>query len=160
MELKALKDQVFYEWTRLHEFEKAIVQPADFKLEVRKRFGDLRFKATWEKALCSFRALNLQFGYLDSYELLTIHLNFQPKDALYEYRYSILEEFLQLPDAVELLRSGLEQLFSADFTPQEREQASGFFRLVEGESRHSGSLDWGPTFLAGRIRELAGTAAN
>ena len=121
MELKALKNQVFYEWTRLHEFEKAIAQPENFKLEVKRRFGDLRVKATWEKALCSFRALNLQFGYLDSYELLTIHLNFQPQDALYEYRYRILEEFLQLPDAVELLRSGLEQLFSADFTPQERE---------------------------------------
>jgi len=158
MKMTALKQRVYQEWDDLHFFEDAVAQPEKFKAEVRRQFGDLRFKATWKKALCYFRALNLQHGYLDSYELLLKYLNFQPSDELYAYRHQIFDAFLALPDALELIRTGLEQLFSSDFTPTEREKASGFFELVEEQSGRRG-LDGQPNELVRRFTGAAGAAA-
>ncbi|MGB7444124.1 MAG: hypothetical protein WA919_23915 [Coleofasciculaceae cyanobacterium] len=53
----------------------------------------------------------------------------------YELRYQILEEFLTIPGAFELIEMGLEQLFSSNFTQQQRKRASGFFELVAEQSR-------------------------
>ncbi|HEY9658128.1 MAG TPA: hypothetical protein V6C65_06725 [Allocoleopsis sp.] len=131
MKITELKKRVFEQWQRHCWFNQAVIQPELFKSEVRSQFGDLRRKATWEAALCRYLALNAEIGLLDAYTLITRTFNYTPDRWDYPYRLVVFEEFLTLPDSVELLRTGLEQLFSADFTPQERREANGFFELVQ-----------------------------
>jgi hypothetical protein len=131
MKLKELKQKVFEEWQDYCWFKQVVCQPETFKPEIRERFGDMRRKVTWEKALCHFKALNAQIGLLDAHTLILYTFNFTPDRWDYEYRHQILEEFLTLPDGLELIKLGLEQLFSRDFTSEERGQADGFYQLVE-----------------------------
>ncbi|MDY6786132.1 MAG: hypothetical protein SW833_26900 [Cyanobacteriota bacterium] len=137
MKLPQLKQQVYDCWESLSTFNGAIVQPDNFKAEVRK-FGDLRYKRTWENAYCSFWAQNIRDACLDSYELITIYFNYKPDLWDYYLRHQVFEEFLSLPDSVQMLKTGLEQLFLSDFTPQEREEAHEFFILAEEQSRRRG----------------------
>ena len=129
------------------------MQPENFKPEIRQ-YGDLRRKSTWVKALCQFCALNHFECLLDAYELITIRFNFFPNDPRYPYRHQIFEAFLTIPGALDLLKTGLEQLFSSDFTTEEREAARGFFAMVE-ERSPGRSIEREPAQLAGQIAELA-----
>ncbi|NEQ34199.1 MAG: hypothetical protein F6K04_24965 [Leptolyngbya sp. SIO4C5] len=131
MKLKELKEKVFEEWQDYCWFKQVVCQTEAFKPEIKHRFGDMRRKATWEKALCYFKALNAQIGLLDAHSLILHTFNFTPDRWDYEYRYQILEEFISLPDGLDLIKLGLEQLFSRDFTSEERGQADGFYRLVK-----------------------------
>lgn len=132
MKLAELKQRVYECWARLSTYNCAVVQTENFKPEVR-HFGDLRCKETWEKALAQFRALNAYDSCLDAYKLILYSFNFVPDHPEYEYRHQIFEAFLTLPDGLDLIRTGLEQLYSNDFTPEEREGANGFLRLVQEE---------------------------
>lgn len=158
MRLKELKQRVYEAWERYHWFKQTVVQLENFKSEIRA-FGDLRCKKTWEKALVRFEALNAQIGLLDAYNLILLSLNFKPEDWEYEYRHQIFEEFLMLPDALELIKTALEQLFSSDFTPQEREEANGFFELVQEQSTRRG-FNGNSDRLIWQLAELTRTAAS
>lgn len=128
------------------------MQPERFDEEM-KGFGDRRCKVTWIKALARFEAMLTYKSCLDSWALITISFNFTPDRWDYEYRNEILDEFLMYADGLEIIRDGLEHLFSEDFSAQEREEANGFFRLVaERERNHRGiGLTDGP------IGAIAGT---
>lgn len=134
MKMDELKIRVHESWKRYLWFEEAISQPDSFKADIRKEFGDLRYKETWESALARYRGLNAQIGLLDASSLILNALNFTPERWDYEYRHSIFDEFMMLPDGLDLIRVGLEELYSATYTPQEREKADGFFRLVQEQS--------------------------
>lgn len=155
MKLLELKEQVRESWEDLNTWKgDMIAQPEDFAREV-KGFGDRRYKKTWIQALCRFEAALLYKSCLDSWALITISLNFTPDRWDYEYRHQILDEFLMYPDGLEIIRNGLEQLYSADFNTQDREDANGFFRLVAERERVAGGIGL-PIGSAGAV---AGTLA-
>lgn len=140
MKLTDLKAKVQYLWanyTRL--YGKALIQPETFKPQIRREFGDLRRRDTWEKAYWRYRALSSQIGLLDAHRLILSDFNFTPDRDDYEYRHQIFAEWLSLPDGLDLIKLGLEQVLSVDFTQQEREEAHGFFELVQ-EQRAAGKL--------------------
>lgn len=157
MKLSELKKAVYEHWELRCFANDAIVQPENFKPEIRQ-YGDLRRKSTWVKALCQFCALNHFECLLDAYELITVRFNFAPDDPRYPYRHQIFEAFLTIPGALDLLKTGLEQLFSSDCTTEEREAARGFFAMVE-EQPPGRRVEWEPAQLVGRIAELAGATA-
>ncbi|MBP0016720.1 MAG: hypothetical protein J7647_04085, partial [Cyanobacteria bacterium SBLK] len=156
MKLSTLKAETYDAWECISTFNDAVVQPEHFKTEVRA-FGDLRCKETWKKAYCSFWAQNIYDSCLDAYNLIRIYFNPSPDDWDYELRYRIFEEFLKFPDGLELIKLGLEQLFSANFTSQERKKADGFFELVQGQSE-GGEEFGGAVSSIRRFAELAGTS--
>ena len=158
MKLAELKERTYRQWEFFHSVNRAVIQPKDFKAEIRQ-YGDLRRKSTWVKALCYFEALNINYCCLDAYELITIQLNLFPGDEMYPYRHQLFEEFLATPDALEMLKTGFEQLFSSDFTQEEREEAHGFFAMVEEQSAGR-RIEREPARLAGRIAELAGATTS
>ncbi len=112
MQLQELKQQVYQAWECLSTFNLAVVQPENFKSEVRQQFGDLRRKETWVKALARFAARNCYDACLNAHSLILYDFNFTRDRWDYEYRYLILEEFLTIPGALDLIQLGLEQLFS------------------------------------------------
>jgi hypothetical protein len=138
MKLLELKEKVYYAWRDLNLWKGGIVmQPENFKPEM-KTFGDLRRKDTWVRALARFRAINSWQSCLDAYSLILYDFNFTPEEWDYEFRHQILEQFLMFPGALDLLKLGFEQLYSADFTPQEREAAHGVFELVAEQQARTG----------------------
>lgn len=157
MKLSELKEKVYEHWEFRYQIRRAIIQPENFKPEIRQ-YGDLRRKTTWVKALCRLESLNIFESCLDAYELITIQFNISPSDPEHPYRHQIFEEFLAIPEALDLLKAGFEDLFSSDFTTEEREEAREFFEMVREQSPGRG-VEWQPTELAGRIAELAGVAA-
>ncbi|MBD2054470.1 hypothetical protein H6F88_00200, partial [Oculatella sp. FACHB-28] len=96
-----LKQHVWEEWEQLNSFKGVLAQPQNFKPEVRQ-FGDLRCKATWVKALARFTAVNVYKSCLDAYSLILHDFNFKPERWDYEFRELILNEFLAMPDALDL----------------------------------------------------------
>lgn len=151
MKLLELRQKVHEAWERLNSFKGILVQAEQFKVEM-KQFGDLRRKDTWSKALARFEAFNIYKSCLDAYCLILNDFNFTPDRWDYEFRYQIVDEFLMMPDGIDMIRLGLEQLFSSTFTPQEREEAHGFFELVAEQ----GSRNRLPV---GLVRQLSGTSA-
>jgi hypothetical protein len=137
MKLDELKEKVLEAWEFLTEFKSQIAQPGNFKPEV-KQFGDLRQKATWIKALARFEAINAHHSCLDASSLLLHGFNFTPDRWDYEYRHEILDEFLMFPDALDILRRGLEQIYHAPYNASDRSEAHGFFELVEEQRTREG----------------------
>ena len=147
MKLRELKEKVYEAWESLSSYRGCLILPENFKPEVRAGFGDLRRKSTWIKALARFEALNAAHDCLDAYTLILNSFNFTPDRWDYEYRLLIFDEFLMIPGAIDLLKLGLEQLFSASFTDTERNEAHGFFELVSGQQQRIGFS----TELIGRL---------
>lgn len=138
MKLPELKQRVWRLWVQLNSWKGELTSSPDSFVAEMKSFGDRRRKQTWANALCRFEAALSYKGCLDSWALLTISFNFTPDRWDYEFRHQILDEFLAYPDGLEIIRDGLEQLYSDDFV-EEREKADGFFGLVaEREGRDRG----------------------
>ncbi|MEO1619672.1 MAG: hypothetical protein AAFU53_01425 [Cyanobacteria bacterium J06632_3] len=126
MKIQQLKAKVLRLWKALHSWKGDLMSPpACFGLDIKKQFGDRRYKATWIRALARYEAQMSYESCLDSTLLITTYLNFSPDEPVYEYRHDILEEFLKYPNGLDLIRQGLENLYARD-----REKAHGFFELV------------------------------
>lgn len=152
MKLPEVKKRVKRTWDILHTG--FTVQPGQFEQDV-KAFGDRRYKKTWVAAMCRYEAMFAIESCLDSWMLLTSTFAFQPERWDYEYRHQIFDEFLMYPEALEAIKTGLEDLFGKDCDHQERKEVDGFFKLLEertGENRAIG-------FPIEAIREIGGTIA-
>ena len=147
MKLYELKRKVYDAWEFLSGYRDCVVLPENFKGEVKKEFGDLRYKETWIKALARYEALNAFHDCLDAHSLILHTLNFTEDRWDYEFRHRIFDEFLMIPGALELLKLGLEQLMSG-VTSSDRGDADGFYQLVAEQQGRDGL----PIELAGRLQ--------
>lgn len=155
MKLSELKKRVWKAWCNLNSWKGELTSPPDSYVAGVKGLGDSRFKQTWIKALARFEAMFTYESCLDSWALIAISFNFTPDHRNYEYRQEILDEFLMYPDGLEIIRDGLEHLFSSDFSPQEREDANGFFALVEEREREHRGI----SLVNGFAGAIAGASA-
>ena len=138
MKMQDLKKRVYETWKNLSVFNGAVVQAENFKAEVRQ-IGDLRYKRTWEAAYCQFSARNMMDSCLDAFTLITIRFN--PSWWEPELRYLLprcLDEFLALPEGIDAIKQGLEQLLGDYTTTQEKESAHEFFEMARQQSRGFG----------------------
>ena len=156
MKLPEVKEKVRYIWELLNQWNGVVLLPEKFDQEM-KTFGDRRYKKTWVKALCKFKAMLAIEGCLDSWRLLTSTFDFRPERWDYEYRHQIFDEFLMYPEAVEIIKTGLEDIFHKDFDIQQREKADGFFRLLEEREGSPRTIGF-PTRFTGQLPEVS-TAA-
>jgi hypothetical protein len=149
MKFAELKARVYECWEDLSVFNGAIVQPENFRSEVRE-FGDLRYKETWKKAYCSFVARNMFDANSDNRSLVRVEFNFYPHRWDWELRHQIIDEFLSLPDGLECIIDGLEDIFRHPLDREEKEIANGVFELVKKQCRGNGRIS------VGSIWRLAG----
>lgn len=140
-----LKEQVYRCWTYLSQFNDAVVQPENFKADVRK-FGDLRRKQTWIDAYCRFWAQNIFDSNSDNRTLVRVMFNFKPDQWDYELRHQILDEFLAIPEASDCLKDGLEEVFGNPVNQQEKEAAYGVFELVQKSTGELRGITVEPTW--------------
>jgi len=154
MKLPELKQRTQEAWKYFHEAT-GTVAARSLKDEVRAHFGDLRRRDTWIRALASFEARFHRAACLDAWSLITHSFNVTPDRWDYEIRHEFFEAFLQLPDGLELLKMGLEQLFT-DFTAEEQE-CDGFLELVAEQRERRGFDAIG--FVGRQQPALAATAS-
>ena len=133
MHLKELKERVYRSWECLSDFNDALIQPENFKSEVRS-FGDLRYKSTWQKAYCSFWARNIFDSNSDNRSLITIFFNYTPDEWDWELRHEILDQFLTLPGGLDCIINGLEPILKYPIDSEEVEIANGVLKLVQEQS--------------------------
>ncbi|MCP2728440.1 hypothetical protein [Limnofasciculus baicalensis] len=139
MKLKDLKKRVYRVWECLSDFNDALIQPENFKSEVRY-FGDLRRQSTWQKAYCSFWARNIFDSNTDNRSLIDLLLNYTPDEWDWELRQEILDEFLAIPGGLDCIINGLEQILQYPINQEEKEIAHDVFKLVQEQSRISRSI--------------------
>ena len=155
MKLPELKKRVWRVWTRLNSWKGELTSVPERYVEDVRRFGDRRYKQTWVKALARFEAIRTYETCLDGWALIAINFNFTPTHRNYEFRHEIIDEFLMYPDGLEMIRDGLEQLFSSDFSHQERENVHGFYSLVEERERQHRGIG----ISVGPVATIAGASA-
>jgi hypothetical protein len=132
MKINELKAKAYDRWVTINEFKQCLIQPKNFKVEVRKRFGDMRRKDTWIKACSHFWAQVLDACWdIQNTELITLFFNFKETDPEYEIRHEIFEAFMQFPDSLERIRNGLERLLGEPINEKEERAINGFFKLAQ-----------------------------
>jgi len=138
MKFKRIKKRTYDCLLLLHKVNSAMPQPEQFKAEIQAMGKPGRYE-TWVKALADFYTRASLTGCLDAWSLITVTLDFPPGSEFYEFRHEIFEEFIALPDGIEALKMGFEQLLGIPFTREEKEELNrGFFRLV-AEQQQRGS---------------------
>ena len=132
MKIYQLKEHVLSQWKSLHSWCGQLTSPIEqFGLDIRKQFGDRRYKVTWIRALAYYQAQRIYESCIDSTLLITPPLIFRPQDRLNAYRNEILDAFLQYEESLELIKQGLENLYFDGVTAQDTESAHGILKLLE-----------------------------
>lgn len=133
--LKFLKEEVFALWDT--EFSAVAAQPEQFKPDVRKRFGDLRKRATWENAYAYYYSemVSGAIGY-EAEGLYQIHFAVSTWPAWQKsLRLKILDALIANPRCLELLRNSLEAMINFRGISYAEAVADEFLSLVYESNR-------------------------
>jgi hypothetical protein len=139
MKLQEIKQRTRHEWERLSSWRGVVVeQPGDYEKAI-KNFGDRRCRDTWITALANLYALSLVESCLDGWELITLYLNFKHSHWTYEIREQIFDQFVSLPEGMDFIKAGLEQLVEQGVASQYKEEADGIFELLVRREKQIGA---------------------
>ncbi|MBT9317515.1 hypothetical protein [Leptothoe spongobia] len=127
MKLQDLKTVTYETWSFLHELEDAVLQPDNFKAEIRQ-YGDLRCKLTWEKAYVALEAATLEYPALENWQMVQMCFCRPDRAELIDYNDQVLGAFLQFPDGLERIQNGLEWLY---YRPSELNDQQDARQLVQ-----------------------------
>jgi hypothetical protein len=122
----------------LHRFTQTVIQPENFKQEIRT-YGDLRYKATWQKAFAVLEARNIWEANSYNKDLITTQFHYDPSRWDWELRYEVIDQFLAIPGARDCLIDGLEQIFQ-EWDIEDRERANEFLKMVQGQSGRANTI--------------------
>lgn len=96
-----------------------------FKDGVRCQFGDLRRKATWERAAIYFTAHSMVQSYLEPYMIVGFMVSSTYMSCAVREYYGdqVIELMLQFPEIVDIIKRGLEQLYYESKSQEDRDLA-------------------------------------
>ncbi|MEA5464912.1 hypothetical protein [Leptothoe sp. PORK10 BA2] len=144
MKIYELKKRVERLWTSLHSWKGELTSPPDeFGMDIKKQFGDRRYKKTWILALARYEAQKSYDTLLDSSLLITHYLNFKPTQPLYEYRFEILDAFLEYKNGLDLILQGIRTLFRDGCAHEEKESIDALLGLLETRKALPGAFEFG-----------------
>ncbi|WP_346294136.1 hypothetical protein [Sphaerothrix gracilis] len=96
--------------------------------QVKLRFGDLRCRSTWKNAAIWLHAQAIAQGYLEAYEIVTfmVSADYDPSNLIRQhYGQQVVEAIMTFPEILEMIRSGLEQIYRDEYT-EERQLVEQF----------------------------------
>ncbi|MFG6094073.1 hypothetical protein SPB21_02430 [Leptothoe sp. ISB3NOV94-8A] len=124
LSIATLKNETYLEWELLHDEQGAYAQ--GFKADIRKQFGDLRKRETWERAAVYYTALGVaETPNLEDWQKVCwIAIpGYLGKDLLMEhYQPELLDCLMQMPKFVEIVKLGLEQVYQREDLDKEQAQ--------------------------------------
>lgn len=103
-----------------------------FKDEVRRQFGDLRRRTTWEAAAIYFTAHSMVQSYMEPYMIVGFMASPQYMTSAVREAYGerVIAQMLQFPEIVDIVKRGLEQLYYESDRAEDREMAQVFLKEV------------------------------
>ena len=141
MGLKELKEEVYESWECLSKYKGAIIQPENFKSEVRT-YGDLRCRATWEKAYAVFYAKTNWDAGIAGHTAICYAFNFSPEHWQYRIRHEMIEQYLAISEAKESVIQALWEIFNSG-DKEDIEYAKQFLEVVGEQQRRTGECTIG-----------------
>lgn len=101
-----------------------------FKDEIRKRFGDLRRRSTWEQAAIWMAAQGMAQSYLEPYQIVgyLVSPTYMNDPIRERYGEQVIEAMLQFPEVIDIIKDGLEQVYQHAEYHQERSLVEQFIR--------------------------------
>jgi ABC-type phosphate/phosphonate transport system substrate-binding protein len=116
MKLAELKREAERLWGKLVNLNQPAIQVTPFKAELHNRFGDLRYRQTWQRAIAQMQAEVLWAS--GPSEVAAIYALTSYPESL---RHEIQQAFLGIPGAIEFLARGLNDLYqNGNSTEQEK----------------------------------------
>jgi hypothetical protein len=140
--LKGLKERAFETWYMLNGWlEEVYSGKADiaalfvqFKNEVRSQFGDLRYKATWERAWAKIEMDALWAGF-DNNEFLVQFLAGAYKGGWGHLLPLVLDEFLKDEISLSCVKDGFERIVQMSPSGEFTEERKLFHAVQEALAR-------------------------
>lgn len=105
---------------------------AIFKAEIRKTYGDTRCRKTWERAAIELTALQMVHSYLDPVEILSYMASpdFMRCPIRQNYGEQVIDFMLQVPEIIEIVKAGLEQIYTEPTPPEQSAIAQRLVNLL------------------------------
>lgn len=149
LELKQLRQEAYIAWQWLYQAETgyknklslvtALQSESDlpytdahFKAEIRRLYGDLRCRTTWEQAAIALTANKISQHYLEPYEIVGYLTSSKYLNCTIRQHYGerLIETLLQIPEVLEMLQDGLEHLYHVSSNAADKEIALKFVTRI------------------------------
>ena len=148
LDIRQLRQETYatWQWLRKHrpdDYGQSPIAPlahreqqpytdSQFKQEIRQRYGDLRYRTTWEEAAIDLTAHRVSQCYLEPHQVVAYltssdYLNCTIRQC---YGDRLIDAMLQLPEILEMLQDGLEHLYHVSNNAADREIARKFARKI------------------------------
>jgi hypothetical protein len=103
-----------------------------FKDYIRRHYGDLRYRHTWEEAAIALTADRIAQYYLEPHEIVSYLTSSESFNCAIRKHYGerLIEAMLQLPEILEMLQDGLEHLYHVSNNAADREIVLKFTKQV------------------------------
>jgi hypothetical protein len=84
-----------------------------FKAEIRRRYGDIRRRCTWEEAAIDLTAHQVVHSYLEPYQIVGYMASptYMQCEIREHYGDQVIERMWQFPETAEIVRAGLNQVY-------------------------------------------------
>jgi hypothetical protein len=147
--LRQLRQEVYASWVRLKGLQTGVTTASrvadnsddedrlpyvddDFKDEIRRSFGDLRCRQTWENAAITLTARRIAEFDLAPHEIVGYLASSQYRQCTIRQHYGeqLIEAVLKFPEILEVLQDGLEHLYHVSTCAADREIAQRFVKKV------------------------------
>ncbi|NET31371.1 MAG: hypothetical protein F6K19_05135 [Cyanothece sp. SIO1E1] len=120
------------------EWESTQVEPhaytnTAFKNEIRRQFGDLRLRSTWEAAGIYYLALNTIKSYcLEPYQVVGFmaSADYMKSPIRQYYGDRVIDEILKFPEIIDTVKTGLEVIFTNNCYQKEQALVDEFLRSI------------------------------
>jgi hypothetical protein len=149
LELRRLRQETYATWQWLQKAQTsstsdsspAVLGPESqrlpytdtrFKDDIRRRYGDLRCRYTWEQAAIALTADRISQNYLEPHEIVGYLTSPEYLNCTIRKHYGerLIEILLQFPEILELLQDGLEHLYHVSNNAADREIALDFSNKI------------------------------
>lgn len=127
MKLQELKEEALSSWELINRLYGTVCTEQLFKADMRK-YGDLRRKATWERACIALEAHWVLKGLENRY---IVDYFCHPDTPIgMAYNQEVLDVLLTFPTAIEQIKNGLERLYYDPRGAGDRQDAENFLKRL------------------------------
>jgi len=115
---------------------------SQFKDLIRQRYGDLRYRCTWEKAAIDLTAHRISQCYLEPHQIVSYLTSSDYLHCTIRQHYGerLIEALLQFPEILEMLQDGLEHLYHVSDEAKDREIVFKFAHSIARRLFPGGNL--------------------
>ncbi|MFE4108527.1 hypothetical protein [Almyronema epifaneia] len=145
LSLPELKQEAYLQWETLL-LERGVYNPCPLSFNVgeakgerlpytnsafrdeMRRYGDLRRRDTWEKAAIQLTAQGVAQGLLEAYQVIgyIVSPSYMNCPIRQHYGERLIEAMFQFPEIIDLIRQGLEQVYTYTECDQEKQLVTTF----------------------------------